>query len=133
MPSVSPPWIETTLLPQAASVRATAMAENRQNVFVEIRRIRRWILSGRDGRPAPAPTVLFEDRAQPPHRPGVLAAQPAAPAERLADLVREQLRLALEGERHARRPARARLERVGPQRPDPVVLAGPPRLDDQPR
>src|SRR4051794_15792369 len=126
MPSVSPPWIELDLLPQAARVSAAATAANSVKDLVVIRRIRRGVLSGRDRRPVAAAAVLFQDRAQPAHRPRALAAHEAPAAQCLADLVRQQLRLALEGEGHARGAARARLELVGPERADAVVLAGAP-------
>src|SRR6188508_2268022 len=102
MPSVSASWMTSSLLPQALRARLAAAAARRVNDFVESGRIRRGMLSGRNRGPVAALAILLEDRAQTLHRAGVLAPQPAARAERLADLVGEQLRLALEGERDPR-------------------------------
>src|SRR3954453_12706883 len=133
MPSVSASWVTDCLLPQAPSVSAAAVAARSVRDFVEVRRIRGAILPGGDRGPMAASAVFLEDRTQAAHGAPVLAAQPAAGTQRLAELVGEQLRLALEGERHTRAAARAFLELVRPERADAVVLAGAAGLDDEPR
>src|SRR5438067_1023632 len=132
MPSVSALWIEFVLLPHAASVRAAAMSEKTERDLIVIGRIGPGTLSGGDRRPASAATVLLEDRPQAAHRAGRLALEPAARAERLADAIGQVAGLGLERERHACASRADRLELVGAQRADPVVLASAAALDDQP-
>src|SRR4051794_19073913 len=112
MPSVSPPWMLSFLLLQALSVSAAAAAARRVKDFV-VRRIRRTILSSRHRGPAAAAPVLLQDRTQAAHGARVLAPQPPAGAERLADPVGEHLRFALEREGHAGRAAALLLELEG--------------------